>query len=70
MTIDGLANAARKKPFRPFSIFMSDGRKFEIAHPEMIATESIGRTVVIYSSQQQHLLDLLHITDIVMQRPA
>ena len=50
-------------PFQPFTIRMSDGRSFDVPHPDFIA---IGRGVVSVIDQEDgsHTLDALHIVSI------
>jgi hypothetical protein len=47
--------------FKPFTLHMSDGRKFTVPHPEFIA---VGRNVVVVIGRNDRvdLLDPLHIT--------
>ena len=49
--------------FQPFTIRLSDGRSFEVPHPDFIA---IGRGVVSVIDQKdvQHTLDALHIVSV------
>lgn len=49
--------------FQPFTIRLSDGRSFDVPHPDFIA---IGRGVVsvIDHEDGQHTLDALHIASI------
>jgi len=49
--------------FQPFTIRLSDGRSFDVPHPDFIA---IGRGVVsvIDHEDGQHTLDALHIVSI------
>ena len=50
-------------PFQPFTIRTSDGRRFDVPHPDFIA---IGRGVVSVIDQEDvsHTLDALHIVSI------
>lgn len=50
-------------PFQPFTIRLSDGRSFDVPHPDFIA---IGRGVVSVVDQEDgtHTLDALHIVSI------
>ena len=49
--------------FQPFTIRLSDGRSFDVPHPDFIA---VGRGVVsvIDHEDGQHTLDALHIVSI------
>jgi hypothetical protein len=49
--------------FRPFVIHVTDGRRFNVPHPDFIA---LGRGVVVVVDEQDssHTLDALHIVSI------
>ena len=50
-------------PFQAFTIRMTDGRSFDVPHPDFIA---VGRGVVSVIDQEDgsHTLDALHIVSI------
>ena len=52
-----------RPPFLPFTIRMSDGRSFDVPHPDFIA---VGRGVVSVIDREDvsHTLDALHIVSI------
>ena len=43
MRPEELRDHLRKRPFRPFRLILTDGRTFEVRHPELAV---IGRTTV------------------------
>ena len=49
--------------FKPFTICVSDGRKFPVPHPEFVA---VGKKVVVVIGKNDRVntLDPLHITSI------
>jgi hypothetical protein len=49
--------------FQPFVIHLSDGRSFNVPHPDFIA---VGRGVVLLVDEQDgsHILDALHIVSV------
>ena len=47
--------------FKPFAIYTSDGRKFDVPHPEFIAVGQ-GVVVIIDKRDRVHTIDALHIT--------
>ena len=49
--------------FKPFALHLSDGRKFNIAHPEFIM---VGRGVVVVLREDDlvETLDALHIVSV------
>jgi hypothetical protein len=49
--------------FKPFTIHLSDGRKFPVPHPEFVA---VGKKVVVVISKGDRVntIDPIHITSI------
>ncbi len=49
--------------FKPFTIYLSDGRKFTVPHPDFVA---VGRGVVVVIDKQDKVntLDPLHIVSL------
>jgi hypothetical protein len=47
MNGDELINYHDRRPFRPFAIHLSDGRSFEVNHPEFMA-RSPNASAIIY----------------------
>ena len=66
MTIDQLRKAARAEPFRPFTISLTDGRRFLVRHPELILIpREASRTFVVAESGEDYsIIDLLLVTSI------
>ena len=48
------------KGFRPFKIFLSDGRSFDVPHPEFIAFSDLV-VVVVGADRLANLIDPDHI---------
>jgi hypothetical protein len=44
MRPEDLLNFIRKQPFQPFRITLSDGRTYEVRHPELAM---VGRSIVV-----------------------
>ncbi len=77
MRREELIEAIRAAPFRPFRLYVSDGRTFDIRHPEMLM---VGRHTVTVGLQRNGgmqetgseypeidlfaWVDLLHVTGI------
>ena len=65
-----LADLVHRKPFRPFRITLTDGRSYEIRHPEIVM---LGKTTVIVGFpaadedepvyDRFKIVDLLHIME-------
>jgi hypothetical protein len=56
-----IQEAVRAVPFRPFSLYLTDGRSFRVPHPEVIA---IGpRSVGLHTEDGSfEIISLRHIT--------
>jgi hypothetical protein len=66
MTIDRLRHVARAIPFKPFTLSLTDGRRFRVRSPEFIMiTPEASRTVVVAESGEDYsIVDLLLVTSI------
>ena len=65
MTIEQLQALHRARPFQPFRIHLSDGREFDVPHPELLWHTPAGRTIyVAISDEAAEILDLLHVTSL------
>ena len=65
MTIERLREVHQARPFRPFRLHLADGRGITVTHPESLAYDARGRTiVVVLSTGATHFVDLLLVTDI------
>jgi hypothetical protein len=69
MRLDELRQLLRKEPFLPFTLFVTDGRSFEVRHPELVAlTQSSaqigmpGSTAPVSLPEKRIVLAFLHIT--------
>lgn len=67
MTIQQLRAAHRAAPFRPFTVYMADGRSFHVPLPDFLFMSPTGRTVIICQEDDEFsILDLLPMTEIQM----
>jgi hypothetical protein len=67
MTLEQIRTAKHAQPFRPFTIHLADGRTYEVKHPDFIAVSPNGRAATFFDDAGgQHLLDLLHITEVYL----
>ena len=66
MTIDRLRQVARATSFKPFTLSLTDGRRFRVRSPEFIMiTPEASRTVVVAESGEDYsIVDLLLVTSI------
>ena len=65
MTIQQLRAVHRAVPFHQFTVYMADGRSFNVPHPDFLSMSPTGRTVIIYEENDEFsILDLLLMTEI------
>lgn len=65
MTIEQLRNMHRATPFRPFTIYMADGREIQVPHPDFLSHSPSGRTIIVHGEGDSFsVIDLLLITEI------
>ena len=61
MKLQEIRELLHKAPFDPFSLELSNGRRVEIGHPEIVAIPVHGRFLVV-PGKQMELLEPEHIT--------
>jgi hypothetical protein len=65
MTAEQVKKAREKAPFKPFTIHLSDQRRFEIPHPDFVWVMPGGRTIGIADgSGAAEIVDLVHVTSV------
>lgn len=53
------------RPFQPFDIHLADGRTLSIGHPEVMAINQPGRTmIVVHADGNFEVVDLLLVTSL------
>jgi hypothetical protein len=61
-----LADLIRRRPFKPFRITLTDGRSYEIRHPEIVM---LGKTTVIVgfpaADEEEPVFDRFKIVDLL-----
>jgi hypothetical protein len=71
MTTERLKELHQAQPFRPFIIHLADGRQVKVTHPEAMARRDSSRTfVVLDPADRAHHIDLLLVTDLVVDHTA
>ena len=63
MTVDDLRSLLRAQPFSPFTIHLSDGRSFEIHHPDYLIVPP-ERSVIVFVFQKGGQWDLVYLRQI------
>jgi len=63
MTAERLRRAREKTPFKPFTIYLSDHRRFQIPHQDFVWIVPGGRTIgVSDEAGAVEIVDLVHVT--------
>jgi hypothetical protein len=77
MAPEELLKALRKRPFRPFRTALTDGRVFEVRHPELVLPGRRSAIIGIPAPGEEEALyddwvtlDLLHIVSLEPVRSA
>jgi hypothetical protein len=67
ITYERLKALHEARPFKPFGVYLADGRTIPVHHPEMLARNSASRTFVIDEAEDKiHFVDLLLVTNLVV----
>jgi hypothetical protein len=65
MTAEQLRRAREQAPFKPFTIYLSDQRRFEIPHQDFLWVMPNGRTIGIADENgAAEIIDLVHVTSL------
>ncbi len=65
MTAEQIRKAREHAPFRPFTLFLSDQRHFEVRHPDFLWLVPEGRlTAFTDEVGAVELIDLVHVTSL------
>jgi hypothetical protein len=67
MVVDKLLELCETAPFHPFQVFLSDGRDFEVNHPDYIAVDIAAETATIFA-EKANFADVIDILAIVSIR--
>ena len=66
MTIDQVRLLHQAKPFQAFRIHLADSRSLDVQHPELLAINEPGRTIVVAHEGVFEIIDLLLVTSLEM----
>src|SRR5258707_26913 len=70
MTTTELREAVHAVPFRPFVLRLADGREYPVPHPDYIAFNRNGRTIVVVGLDDSHTaFDLLLVDSLEFGPP-
>ncbi|MFW5681568.1 MAG: hypothetical protein ACOC1G_01050 [Phycisphaeraceae bacterium] len=48
MNLDNLRERLRRQPFKPFRVHLSDGKSYDVLHPEMMLLTKSWVSIAIY----------------------
>ncbi len=63
MDLEGLREAVRRQPFRPFAIRLADGRSLPVNHPEFVAIAP-RRAIVVAEDNSWSVVEPLMIVSL------
>ncbi|MEX2141531.1 MAG: hypothetical protein WD894_19855 [Pirellulales bacterium] len=65
MTTDELSRVHQAQPFQRFTMYLADGRKLYVPHPEFLSRHPKGRTVIVFHEDGLFsIVDSFRITEI------
>jgi hypothetical protein len=66
MTINQIRKLHQARPFQPFKMNLADGRSLGVMHPELLAVNEGGRTVIVVTGDENlyEVVDLLLVTSL------
>jgi len=68
MTIEQLRAAREANPFRPFTLYLADGRSWRVPHRDYLSMTPGGRTVIVYQEGEAFsIIDLLLVTELAIE---
>lgn len=71
MTAEQLRAMREAAPFRPFTIYLADGRALYVPHREFVAQSPGGRTIIVYGEGESFsIVDLYLVTELAVKAPA
>ncbi len=64
--LNQVRDAMHRQPFRPFTLYLVDGRSYLVKHPDFIAIpmSPLGQELTVYDAEGSHFLDMGLIVEI------
>ena len=64
--LNQVCDAMHTQPFRPFTLYLVDGRYFVVRHPDFVAVPMSprGRDLTVYDGDGSHLIDMSLILEV------
>ncbi len=68
MTTEQIRKCHLARPFKPFSLRLSDGREYGVSHPESMIFFQSGRTIVVAAPDDTlEVIDLLLVASLHLE---
>ncbi len=65
VTIEQLRTVHQAAPYRPFTLYLADGRSYHVPHGEFLSQSPSGRTIVVHHADDTFsVIDLLLVAEI------
>jgi hypothetical protein len=63
-TIIQVQEAMHQQPFRPFLVYLADGRSYLVKHPDFISYSPNNREVTIHDELGVHYIDMRNVVEL------
>lgn len=67
-TMDQVRRAMHAAPFKPFTVYLTDGRAFFVKHPDFVSISTNGREMVVHDDDGMHLIDMRAVVEVHLPR--
>jgi hypothetical protein len=64
-SINQVRDAMHTQPFRPFTVYLADGRSYLVRHPDFIAYSPSNRELTVHDEQGGHLIDMRTVVELL-----
>jgi hypothetical protein len=64
--LNQIRDAMHRQPFRPFTLYLVDGRTYLVRHPDFIAIPMSprGRDITVHDAEGSHMIDMALIVEV------
>ncbi len=67
-TMEQVRDAMHATPFRPFTVYLADGRAFFVKHPDFVSISPNGWNMVVNDEDGPHLIDVRAVVELYPSR--
>jgi hypothetical protein len=70
--LNQVRDAMHRQPFRPFTLYLVDGRSYLVRHPDFISipVSPRGRDLTVHDDDGSHMIDMGLIVELHVPDPA